>query len=628
MKHNTKQKPPPNNCQLSIINYQLKSFLAVLICLLPAISHAQQPILPLIPYPRSVEMQGGSMELPEQVNIYTGKETEQVALTLQTFFQKNCGKDVRINTRSKVKATDNAICLINDPSFSEESYNLQITASSVILQGRPSGIFYALQTLLQLMPTENTQVISLPQLSIRDEPRFAYRGVMIDVGRYFYDTDFLKKFIDCMASYKFNVFHWHLTEYSGWRIEINRYPDLTRIGAFRRTTRQGHEQYTYDRLPNGGYYTQEDINEMVRYAAERHITIIPEIEMPGHSLAMLAAYPELSCTGGPFKVQEDWGIEPDILCAGNEKTFEVLENILDEVIGLFPSKIIHIGGDEAPKIRWKACPKCQQRIREEGLKDENELQSYFIRRIQKYMESKGREILGWDEILEGGIAPGAMVMSWRGEKGGIEAARQHHRVVMAPTNYMYFDYYQGNWRYEPLSIGGYVPLDWVYSYEPYSKELTPEQHQYIYGVQGNLWSEYIHNETHLEYMAFPRVTALSEIAWSPASARDYTGFRQRLSENLLWLEKRNINYRIPDPEGLNDMVSKQNEIVIDLKIPVKGGEIFYTIDGNDPLQYGKKYTGPLKIHLDEKIPLDLKCVVRTPLGRVSRIYSAQYTCRK
>jgi len=354
-----------------------------------------------------------------------------------------------------------------------------------------------------------------------------------------------------MAMYKYNTFHWHLTEDQGWRIEIKKYPKLTETGAWRKETLIGHageKPEHYDGKRYGGFYTQEDIKEVVAHAKKLYITVIPEIEMPGHSLAALASYPDLGCTGGPYEVATKWGVFKDIYCAGNDKTFDFLENVLREVMDLFPSRYIHIGGDETPKDRWKKCPKDQARIKAEGLKNEQELQSYFISRIEKFLNAHGRNIIGWDEILEGGLAPNATVMSWRGIKGGIAAAKMNHDVIMTPVQYCYFDYYQGDPKDEPLAIGGYLPLKKVYSYEPVPEELTPEQKKHVLGAQGNVWTEYIATTDYVEYMVYPRACALSEVDWTPANEKDYGDFMQRLELNLKHLDMLGVHYRSPDKD--------------------------------------------------------------------------------
>jgi hexosaminidase len=364
----------------------------------------------------------------------------------------------------------------------------------------------------------------------------------LDVCRHFFDVDFVKKYIDLLARYKMNTFHWHLTEDQGWRIEIKKYPKLTEVGAWRSGSQVGpYSRREYDSVPYGGFYTEEQIKEVVAYAAARHITVVPEIEMPGHAMAALASYPQLGCTGGPYEVQKGWGVYDDVFCAGNDSVFTVLEDVLTEVMDLFPGQYIHIGGDECPKERWKNCAKCQARMKANGLKDEHELQSYFIQRIEKFVNSKGRKIIGWDEILEGGLAPNAAVMSWRGTEGGVAAAKQKHNVVMSPGSHCYFDHYQGDPANEPLAIGGFTTVQKVYSYEPIPAELKPEEAKYILGAQGNVWTEYILKPENVEYMAVPRMLALAEVLWTPKEKRDEADFIHRLENEFPKLEAMNVN---------------------------------------------------------------------------------------
>jgi hexosaminidase len=431
------------------------------------------------------------------------------------------------------------------------AYMMTINNKGVYIAGdNAPGVFYGVQTLIQLLPADNNkpqtinQQLEIPYVSINDHPRFEYRGMHLDCGRHFFPVSFIKKYIDFIALHKMNYFHWHLTEDQGWRIEIKKYPKLTEVGAWRNGTIIGHYPGKgNDGIHYGGYYTQDEIKDVIAYAAKRYITIIPEIEMPGHSSAAIAAYPYLSCfPDEPTKhnprttwsgdstgkqVQQSWGVFPDVFCAGKESTFKFLEDVLDEVMKLFPSKYIHVGGDECPKVNWKRCPLCQKRIQDEHLKDEEGLQSYFIQRIEKYINSKGKILIGWDEILEGGLAPNAVVMSWRGEAGGIAAARQKHKVIMTPGAWVYFDHAQSR-NEDSVTIGGYLPLNKTYSYEPVSDSLTKEQGKYILGAQGNVWTEYMSNERKVEYMIFPRMSALSEVLWSAKKDRDSTNFDRRL----------------------------------------------------------------------------------------------------
>lgn len=451
-----------------------------------------------------------------------------------------------------------------------EAYHLEVDQDRIKIVGKtPAGVFYGVQSLIQLIeiPHDNSpkEVLSIPAVTIKDAPRYGYRGMHLDVARHFFDVDFVKRYIDLMAMHKMNTFHWHLTEDQGWRIEIQKYPKLTEIGAFRNGTIMGH--YPGDGNDNtqyGGFYTQDDIKEVLTHAAKRHVTVIPEIELPGHSQAAIASYPYLSCypeektevpndmmsekskeiqqSGMPKIVQESWGVYNDVYCAGKEETFEFLESVLDEVITLFPSQYIHIGGDECPKENWKMCPNCQERIRNEGLEDEHELQSYFVQRIERYLNGKGKKIIGWDEILEGGIAPNATVMSWRGTNGGIEAAKQGHDVIMTPTTYCYFDYYQSkDTENEPMAIGGYLPVEQVYGFDPASGLGTDEE-KYILGAQGNVWTEYMTTTGSVEYMVLPRMAAMSEVVWTNKDLQSFDDFKRRLTQFRNLYEARGFTY--------------------------------------------------------------------------------------
>ena len=431
-------------------------------------------------------------------------------------------------------------------NLDKEAYSLNITPKGVhIMAGGSAGIFYGVQSFYQILMASGLG--SVPCMIINDSPRFKWRGMHLDCCRHFFTTEEVKKYIDYLAMYKMNVFHWHLTDDQGWRIEIKQYPKLTEVGGWRKGTMVGHyRDQKWDTLTYGGFYTQEQIREVVKYAAERHITVVPEIEMPGHALAALAAFPEFSCNGGPFKTGNTWGVYDDVFCAGNDSTFAFLQRIMDEVLQLFPSEFIHIGGDECPKVRWKSCPKCQARIKAEGLKDEHELQSYFIQRMENYLNSKGRKIIGWDEILEGGLAPNAAVMSWRGVAGGIAAAKEKHFVVMSPGNPCYFDHYQfGKEIEQPVAIGGFNPIDSVYAFEPVPSVLSAEEAVYIMGAQANVWTEYITTFSHVEYMALPRMAALAEVLWTHSRNKDYKDFSRRLELNKHILKKKGINYARP-----------------------------------------------------------------------------------
>lgn len=506
----------------------------------------------IIPQPVSAQIKEGSFTLNKSTFIVANHAAKQDADLLNIYLKKLYGFTLPIkNIDPYTSAAKNYITIgniypeIQTNFIKDEFYRISIDKQQVNIGGvSHQATSYGIQSFLQLLPiTKNIKFpVSIPALVIEDYPRFAYRGMHLDVGRHFFSVDYIKKYIDFMAMYKMNMFHWHLTEDQGWRIEIKKYPELTQVGAYRNGTIVGrYPGKGNDSLHYGGYYTQEQIKEIVKYATDRYITVIPEIEMPGHSSAALTAYPELGCTGGPYKVQQTWGVFDDVYCAGNEKTFKFLEDVLDEVMQLFPSKYIHIGGDECPKTSWKKCPKCQQRISDNHLKDEHELQSYFIQRIEKYINSKGRQIIGWDEILEGGLAPNATVMSWRGEQGGIAAAKQNHDVIMTPGGWCYFDHSQTK-NEDSVTIGGYLPVEKVYAYEPIPAILSTDEARHILGAQANVWTEYIGNEKKLEYMIFPRMSALSEVLWSPREKRNWPDFEKRLQHEFKRYDFLGVNY--------------------------------------------------------------------------------------
>jgi hexosaminidase len=522
-------------------------FIPLLFLILTA--DAQTKIV-IVPKPVSMEMHEGNFHFNSATNVIAENGAEHEVRMLNFYLKKLYGFTLPARTKLSSTNTSNIIFKLVKNNERKDAYRLDVTATKIIISSSSNeGLFYGMQTLLQLLPETKAESVSqgivIPQLSIKDYPRFQYRGMHLDVGRHFFDVDYIKKYIDYLAYFKYNTFHWHLTEDQGWRIEIKKYPRLTSVGGFRNGTIIGHYPGTgNDSIHYGGFYTQAQIKDVVKYAQDRFITIIPEIEMPGHASAAIAAYPELSCfpdsstsisSRTPWagsrdgkQVQQTWGVFNDIFVP-SEYTFNFLENVLDEVMELFPSKYIHIGGDEAPKTYWKESAFCQKLIKEKNLKDEHGLQSYFIQRIEKYVNSKGRKIIGWDEILEGGLAPNATVMSWRGEKGGIAAAQQHHDVIMTPTTYCYFDYSQTK-NDDSLTIGGFLPLEKVYNYEPLPKELDASEAKYILGAQGNLWTEYVANPQKLEYMVFPRMSALSEVIWSPKDSRDFDRFKSELPD--------------------------------------------------------------------------------------------------
>jgi hexosaminidase len=519
--------------------------MAFLLCSFTAVAQVN-----IIPQPVSIKMPRVMADFiinPSTKIVLEGSGLENSVQFFNDYLKEFYG--FSLETTSIAKGDNNII--LNFEKLDDSipgAYNLSVDQKGIYIAGdNESGVFYGIQSLIQLLPMpDGSNKLSIAYVEINDKPRFAYRGMMLDVGRHFMPVSFVKKFIDYLAMHKMNEFHWHLTEDQGWRIEIKKYPRLTEVGAWRYGTVIGKRPWkANDNIYYGGFYTQEQIKEVVAYASKRYITIIPEIEMPGHGSAAIAAYPWLSCfpyektnvpdsllseVGRKAKgkiVYEQWGVATDVFCAGNDSVFQFLQDVIDEVAPLFPSKYIHVGGDECPKTNWKRCPLCQKRIHDLGLKDEHELQSYFIQRMEKYINSKGKTLIGWDEILEGGLAPNAVVMSWRGEKGGIEAAKQKHTVIMTPTTYVYFDYSQSKID-DSLVIGGYLPLEKVYKYEPIPTELSADDGRYILGAQANTWTEYMTNPSKIEYMIFPRMDALSEVVWSPKTVRNWEEFKKKL----------------------------------------------------------------------------------------------------
>lgn len=509
----------------------------------------------IIPQPLSCTVSSGEFTITPNTRIVFEKNDEQAQEAVAVFneaLSSVAGFSLPITAG---RAGNNTLyCTLNPKMNSDEAYKLSVRKNNIRIEAKtPRGIFYALQTLRQLLPPQfeskqkTTDVKwTIPCVEINDEPRYSYRGMHLDVARHFFTKEEVMRYIDLLAYHKINTFHWHLTDDQGWRIEIKKYPRLTSVGSKRSLEYEGYyidgkRHWKWSTIPVSGYYTQEDVKEVLAYAKKRFVTVIPEIEMPGHAIAALAAYPQFSCSGGPFDVIGRWGVLDDIFCP-TDTTFAFLENILTEVAELFPSEYIHIGGDEAPKTRWKRCHHCQELIKKLGLKNEHELQSYFITRIEKFLNGKGKQIIGWDEILEGGLAPNATVMSWQGIKGGIAAAKQHHNVIMSPSSHVYLDYYQADQKTEPVAIGGFLPLEKVYGFEPTPKELTPEEAKFILGVQGNLWTEYIATFDYATYMAYPRGAAVAEIGWTAENQKDYNSFIQRLTKIAKHYDSMGISY--------------------------------------------------------------------------------------
>ncbi len=492
----------------------------------------------IIPTPIEQRINNGYLHIKNNPEIITDYKFNSAA----TLF-KDAIKKLELGADNKTK---NVIKFSLNKKLGIEEYILSISSDQITVEASTeAGAIFGFQSLNQLMNLNlKNGVIKLQNQIIKDSPRFKYRGMHLDVGRHMYPVEFIKKYIDGLAMLKFNNFHWHLTEDQGWRIEIEKYPELNNVGSFRDSTLVGHytdKPWQFEKTRYGGFYTKKEINEVVRYAEKRGINVIPEIEMPGHSQAAVSSYPEFGCTGEQVGVAPLWGVFKEIYCSKNE-TFDFLEDIIDEVIELFPGKYIHIGGDEAPKTNWKACGNCQNVINREKLKDEHELQSYFITRMEKYINGKGKQIIGWDEILEGGLAPNATVMSWRGVTGGIEAAKMNQEVIMTPNATCYFDHYQAkNTSNEPLAIGGYTPIEEIYNYEPIPDELDDSLHKYIIGAQGNVWTEYMKTSKQVEYMVFPRILALSEVVWTK-NKPTFENFEKKVKDFYPLLDKMEINY--------------------------------------------------------------------------------------
>lgn len=516
---------------------------SILMALLFSVLHMSAQKTAIIPKPAEVSLQQGKFVLDKTVSLQYDQHNPD-AVRIAHFFNDYMYLLYGYRLKEKPAGRTIQFKIIHQPEAGKEAYQLRVKEKNIsITAASPNGLFYGMQTLKQLLPIEAMNgYTEIQEIAINDSPRFSWRGNMLDVGRHFFPVSFLKKYIDILALYKINTFHWHLTEDQGWRIEIRRYPRLTQTGAWRKETVRGRTKQ-YDGQSYGGYYTQKEIKEVVAYAKDRFITVVPEIEMPGHALAALASYPELGCTGGPYEVGTHWGVYDDVYCAGKEETFTFLENVLMEVMALFPGEYIHIGGDECRKTRWKSCPYDQARMKKEGLKSEEELQSYLIRRIEKFLNARGRKLIGWNEILEGGLSPNATVMSWQGTKGGTHAAKEHHDVIMSPLQSMYFNLYQTkDTANEPLAYPLFLTLKEVYQYEPVPQELKMDEAKYILGVQSNLWTEYIPTGDIAEYMLLPRLQAEAETAWSSKANKDFDDFKRRLESDYERLKKQGVHF--------------------------------------------------------------------------------------
>lgn len=591
----------------------LTGALAAMAFLLPSTAAGQTADFNIIPRPQQVNVSNDApFTLSAKTVISLGTNSQNMkrnANMLASYIEQATG--IRPAVGKSKNGT--AIVLTIDKTIANaEGYKLDADAKQIRIAGASAaGVFYGIQTLRKSLPLVNGKAskVSIPAVHIADAPRFAYRGTHLDVSRHFVTADSVRQFIDMLALHNINRFHWHLTDDQGWRIKIKKYPLLTQIGSKRAQTVIGHNSGKYDGKPYSGFYTQKQIRDIVKYAADRYITIVPEIDLPGHMQAALAAYPDMGCTGGPYEVWQKWGVSDNVLCAGNDKTLTFIDNVLKEITKLFPSKYIHVGGDECPKTQWQKCPKCQARIKalnleaKDGHSAEERLQSYIITHASNYLKSLGRNTIGWDEILEGGLAEGATVMSWRGESGGIAAAKQHHDVVMTPNSYLYFDYYQSlDKANEPLAIGGYLPLETVYSYEPMPKELTADEARHIIGVQANIWTEYMPTFKQMQYMALPRLAALSEVQWSQPALKDYTSFTNRLTEFTHLYDRLGYNYakHLYNVAIHVDSDNKWREILIHMTTAGKA-EIRYTLDGTEPTVNSTLYTGAIVLQKSAKI---------------------------
>lgn len=603
----------------------IKNFFALSIFLLPLQLCAQKSNI--IPQPVNIQLREGNFVIDNNTSLKinpANKDLKAAAGYFSSYIKNISGKNLPLNSK-KTKSIEFKV--VKTEGIGDEGYLLNVSPSVItITANTKAGIVYGMQSLFQTLPAVRTNAaLEVPCMNVKDHPRFKWRGMHLDVSRHFFSPDLVKEYIDLMAAYKMNVFHWHLADDQGWRIEIKKYPKLTEVGAWRvdetsKNWRQRLQAKFGEAATYGGYYTQEQIKDIIAYAAQRNVTIIPEIEMPGHSAAAIAAYPYLSCTQQP-QLPMTGGNYTNIssnYCAGNDSVFLFLQNVLSEVITLFPSQYIHIGGDEVDKTSWRNCPRCQLRIINEKLKNEDELQSYFIRRIEKFLISKKRKMIGWDEILEGGLAPEATVMSWRGEAGGIEAAKMNHDVVMTPGSPVYFDHYQDDPATEPFAIGGFNTLKKVYDYEPVPKELNEQEAKYVLGAQANLWTEFITTAEHVEYMILPRMLALAEVVWSAKETRNWNNFNERLQSHFKAFDQKGLHYSKGNFMVDIKLFSQNGQLFVTLSTEAYKGEVFYTTNGDQPTAQSKKYTEPVRI--DSSLVLKAISVVD---GKIMSAVSAQ-----
>ncbi len=585
-------------------------FLSAIAVILTACCPTDKTKIDVVPYPNSVEMKCGNFAAAGAEFKCDPAMDEASKAVVEAFAQQLSLVSGKPSTVSEGSAKTGFSFMVNQ-DMPAEAYTLKVGKKGVKVEASGlNGFNYAVQTIKQMLPVAVYGTAeaadaewTLPCVVIKDEPRFGYRGMHLDVSRHFFGVDVVKRYLDIMEIHKLNTLHWHLTDDQGWRVEIKKYPELTEKGSVRKGTVVLKNWEQLDGQPYGGYYTQDEIREVVAYAAAKGITIIPEIDLPGHMLAALTAFPELGCTGGPYELWCRWGVSDDVLCVGKEETFEFIEGVLEEVLELFPSKYIHIGGDECPKVRWEKCPVCQAKIKELGIKGDEQhsaehyLQSYTISRVEKYLNERGRSIIGWDEILEGGLAPNATVMSWRGSAGGEEAVRQGHDAIMVPNSHFYFDYYQSlDVDSEPFGIGGFIPVDMVYSYEPYTEKMTEEEKSHILGIQANIWTEYIKTEDHLQYMLLPRMTALCEVQWCQPENKDWERFTKAIPHITDIYDIRGYNYAKHIFDLTAQLTSDPQNKALTLSFSiVDDAPIRYTTDGSEPAMESLVYEGPITI---------------------------------
>lgn len=590
----------------------------------------------IVPLPRKIVLDAESEPfiLNKSTKVYYvehDNESLQLASFLSAYIKESVGIELQLTNKDESK---DIIKFEVDSTLNPnpDYYKLSVTANNIMIHGASgAGIFYGIQTLRKSLPADETNKVSLSAVEIEDYPQFTHRGALLDVSRHFYSADFIKKYIDVLALFNMNVFHWHLTDDQGWRIEIKKYPNLTKIGSQRSETAIDRHSEEYDNTPYGGFYTQDEIKEVIEYARQRYITIIPEIDIPGHTLAVLTSYPELGCTGGPYQVGRGWGIFEDVLCAGNDSVFTFLDDVFTEVADLFPAKYIHIGGDECLKNRWMACPKCQARIKALGIRETKEhsageqLQSYFIHRVEEIINKKGKSIIGWDEILEGGIAPNATIMSWRGTEGGTYAANKGHDVIMTPESHVYLDYYQSsNVDSEPYTFGWLTNLEKVYSFDPIPAELPKDKQKHILGGQVNVWVEYIPTSKSVEYMLLPRMAALAETLWSYPQEKNYNDFVERMYRQSLLLDKLGYanNKQAYGVQAKYDYDTEKSEIKIILST-FDNAPIYYTLDGTEPTEKSLKYSQPIVIAKSTNLKA---AVIRE--GKPSEMFSKEFSFNK